>query len=160
RPVERVVDGVPQYAPDTFCENASCPEQMVRRIEHIASRAALDIRGLGSEVAQLLAGTDGGLVKSIADLFTLRKEDLLALEGFGDVSAEALLASIRSALQQPPHRLLFGLGIRHVGERVAERLLEHFGSLTALFDASIESIQAVDGIGPVIAASIHEWFSH
>lgn len=92
RPVERVVDGIPHYAPDTFCENASCPAQPARRIEHIASRAALDIRGLGSEVAQLLVGSGGGLVKSIADLFTLRKKDLLAPEGFGDVSAEALLA--------------------------------------------------------------------
>lgn len=158
RPIDRVIGGVAQEAADTICENAACPAQLVRRIEHFASRAAMDIRGLGSEVSQLLASA--GRIRSIADLYDLRKEDLLALDGFAEASAEALVAAIAATTARTPQRLLYALGIRHVGERVAEILVDQFGGLRQVAGADVEAIQEAEGIGSVIAASVHEWFAN
>ncbi len=140
---------------DTYCVNAACPAQQLQQIVHFASREALDIEGLGEQrVIQLLAG---GLVADVADLFTLRTEDLAALEGLGELSATSLVRAIEGAKAMPLSRLLVGLGIRHVGPVAAHQLANFFGDWTSLADASLEGLEAVEGIGPVIATSVHQY---
>jgi DNA ligase (NAD+) len=139
-----------------FCPNPLCPGRRLEAIRHFASRAAMDIRGLGdSRVAQLV---DAGLVKDVADLYDLSVEKLTTLEGFADRSAELLVAAIDASRQQPLSRLLFGLGIRHVGSTAAELLAREFHTMDALAAASEERVSDVRGIGGVIAASVVEYF--
>ena len=134
-----------------------CPAQLKRAIEHIASRNALDIEGMGSKIAALLV--EVGLVEDVPDLFRLERDDLLALEGFKDRKADKLLAGLEVARRRPLARLLFGLGIRHVGETVARDLVAHYDSLKALAGADQESLEAIDGIGPIVAESVVDWFA-
>jgi DNA ligase (NAD+) len=139
-----------------YCVNAACPGRIHEAIVHFASRAAMDIRGLGEErVRQLL---DAGLVRDVADLYQLTPAQLVRLERFADRSAELLVHAIHASRQRPLSRLLFALGIRHVGRTVAEALARRFGSLRALMDASLEEIEATPGVGPTIAAAVVEWF--
>lgn len=142
---------------DSYCVSTDCPAQFIRLVEHYAGRGAMDIEGLGAKLAVLLVET--GLVRHLADLYRLRLEDLLALEGFAEKRAENLLAGIEGSRHRPLARLLFGLGIRHVGKTVAELLVARFASLDALGAATQEDLSAVDGIGPVIAESLVDWFS-
>ncbi len=141
-----------------YCTNPECPGKVDRAIAHFVSRNAMDIVGLGEKiVAQLV---DAGLVSDVADLYYLRKEDLLGLEKFAEKKAQNLLDAIAASRRQPLSRLLVGLGIRHVGEVAAQVLAEHFGSLDALIQAAQsdpQQLQAIAGIGPVIAQSVHEW---
>lgn len=140
---------------DTYCVNAACPAQQLQQIVHFASRAALDIEGLGEQrVSQLLAE---GLVSDVADLFGLRVEDLSSLEGFGELSATSLVRAIESAKAMPLSRLLVALGIRHVGPVAARELAVSFTTYEALARASLEELEAVEGVGPVIAASVYEY---
>ncbi len=149
-PLQRVGD-----ESDTYCVNPACPAQLLAQIVHFASRGALDIEGLGeSRVAQLLAE---GLVRDVADLFTLRVSDLAALEGFGELSGRALVDAIEGAKDAPLSRVLVGLGIRHVGPVAARELARAFGTYDALAAAPLEVLEALDGVGPVIAASVFDY---
>jgi len=139
-----------------YCVNAACPAQLVRRIAYFASRGAMDIETLGEKTAKLLV--DHGLVEDVGDLYYLKKEDLLQLEGFAEKKAENLLAGIEASKERPFSRVLTGLGIRYVGGIVAEILARHFGSVDALAAATVEDLQAVEGIGPRIAEAVVDWF--
>lgn len=142
----------------TRCINASCPAILRKGLEHWASRQAMDIEGLGEKwVVQLV---DKGLVQAIADLYDLTIEQLLTLERMGQKSAQNLVDAIENSKSQPWSRVLYGLGIRHVGSVNAQTLAEHFPSVEALAQASIEDIAAVYGIGDEIARSVHEWFQN
>jgi len=142
---------------DTYCLHPQCPLQRDQRIIHFASRGAMDIEGLGERTVALL--TSKGLVADVADIFLLRAEDLLQFEGFGQVSVNNLLRAIEAAKQRPLARLLFGLGIKHVGGTGAQLLAQAFGSLDAILAASEEELAAVEGIGPTIARSVVAWAS-
>jgi DNA ligase (NAD+) len=149
-PLERVGE-----ESDTYCVNPACPAQLLQQIIHFASRAALDIEGLGEQrVAQLLGE---GLVSDIADLFSLRREDLEGLEGLGELSATSLVNAIAEARSMPLSRVLVGLGIRHVGPVAARELASTFITYGALAQAPLEELEGIDGVGPVIAASVHQY---
>jgi DNA ligase (NAD+) len=142
---------------DTFCTNVDCPAQRLARIEHFASRGAMDIEGLGERTAVALL--DRGLVHDPGDLYRLTEADLLSLEGFAAISARNLLGAIDASRSRPLANLLFGLNIRHLGQAGAELLARALGTLDAVRDASADELAAVDGVGPKIAASVAEFFS-
>jgi DNA ligase (NAD+) len=139
-----------------FCLNTACPAQLVRQVEYFVSRAALDIEGFGIKIGAQLARQ--GLLTSVADIYFLEREQLLALEGFAEKKADKLLAAIAASKHQPFVRLLTGLGIREVGRGVAGLLAAAYPSLDALRQATVEDLEAVEGIGPRIAASVVAWF--
>jgi DNA ligase (NAD+) len=140
-----------------YCLNPDCPGKRLEALVHFASRGAMDIRGLSyGRIEQLL---DARCITDIPSLFTLTRDDLLALEGFAEKSADALVAAIEESKKQPLSRLLFGLGIDHVGVTAARELAKHFGTMDAIAQATAEEIAAVHGIGDVIARSVVEWFS-
>jgi DNA ligase (NAD+) len=140
-----------------FCPNTACPGRRLEAIRHFASKGATDIRGLGDmRVSQLV---EAGLVNDVADLYDLTPAKLMTLEGFAMKSAEQLVAAIDASRAQPLSRLLFGLGIRHVGATAAELLAREFHTMDALREASAERIGSVHGIGDVIAASVAEYFA-
>jgi DNA ligase (NAD+) len=140
----------------TRCINTSCPAILRRSLEHWASRDALDINGLGEKwVVQLV---DQGLVQSVADLYDLTTAQLLTLERMGQKSAEKLVQAIAASKQQPWSRVLYGLGIRHVGSVNAQILTDRFPSVEAISQAAIADIAAVSGIGDIIAQAVHHWF--
>ena len=139
------------------CANVGCIAQLKRRIAHYASRNALQIEGLGpATITQLV---DNELVRDVADLYTLEVEPLSKLERMGVPSARNLVHQIEQSKMAPAEKLLFGLGIFHVGETVAELLIENFASLDALSQATPEDIESVKGIGPQIAESVSTFFS-
>jgi DNA ligase (NAD+) len=138
------------------CVGIACPAQLEATLRHWASRGAMDIEGLGpAQIRQLL---EKGYVRDPADLYCLKKEQLLTLERLAEKSAQNLLNAIQASKGRPLPRLIFGLGIRHVGEMVARLLAERFGSIERLAEASLEELNAVQGIGPQIAESIHRFF--
>ena len=139
------------------CLNSSCPAKLRRSVEHFASRGAMNIEGLGEAMADQLVGT--GLVHDVADLYDLTPAALEALDRVGKKSAANLVAQIEASLSTDLWRLLFGLGIRHVGERGARALAEAFGSLDALAAASVEAIEEVPDVGPVMAESVHTFLA-
>ncbi len=140
------------------CTNPSCPAQLLRRLEHFASRGAMDIEGLGeSMVAQLVTS---GLVQDIPGIYHLTSPSLLTLERVGEKSAANLIAAIEGSKQRTLWRLLFGLGILHVGAVAARKLAAHFGSLDRLAAASEEELQTVDDVGEIMAKSIRQWFEN
>jgi DNA ligase (NAD+) len=149
-PVERVEGEVAYY-----CVNSACPAQLTRTVEHFA--AVMDIEGFGEKVAVLVVAE--GLVKDVADIFTLAKDKLLPLEGFADKKADKLLAAIEAAKTRPLARLISALGIRGVGEVMAGDLAAHFGSLDALMKASVEDLQAVGGVGPNVSQAVMDWLA-
>ena len=138
------------------CSNPLCDAQVAGAILHYASRRALDIEGLGEKVVDLLL--DNGLVRDYGDLYSLTVADIEPLERMGRKSAENLIAGIEDSKQRPLHRLVFGLGIRYVGEGAAKLLANHFRSLDALAEADEEAIAAIDGIGEKTAASVRQFF--
>ncbi len=142
---------------DHRCVNAACPAKLRETILHFAARSVMNIEGMGESLVNQLA--DSGLVKDISDIYELNKTKLLTLERIGDKSAENLLAEIEQSRKLPLERVIFGLGIRFVGERTAEFLSEHFGSMDALMNASVEELQEVNEVGPRVAQSIHEFFA-
>jgi len=143
---------------DVRCVSATCPAQLRRLVQHFASRNAMDVVGLGEQVSVQLV--DAGLVGALPDLYRLTREQLLGLEGFKEKKADNLLASLEASKHRPLRRLLFGLGIRHVGETVARTLVDHYASLDALAAAPEEELTAIHGVGPEIAQSVAEWFRH
>jgi len=141
---------------DHRCINANCPAKLRETILHFASRGIMNIEGMGDAlVAQL---TDRKLVKNVADIYKLTKENLLSLERMGDKSAQNVLDEIEASKKLPLERVIYGLGIRFVGERTAQFLAEHFGSMDALMNASEEELQEVNEVGPRIAESMIEFF--
>jgi len=138
------------------CVATDCPAKLRASLLHFASRRAMRIEGLGDALVDQLVSK--GLVQTAADLYHLQLEDLAGLERMGKKSASNLLKQIEESKTAQLHRLIFGLGIRHVGERTAQILARHFGSLDALSRASKEELETVFEIGPVVAESIYEWF--
>ncbi len=138
------------------CINPLCPAQVMRTVIHFGSRPAMDIEGLGDVVVEQLAGQK--TIKHVADLYKLIKKDLLALPLFKEKKAEKLLAAIEASKSRGLARLLFGLGIRHVGEKAAIDLAEAFGSIDALMAVDPEALQQVSGIGPVVGLSAAVFF--
>jgi DNA ligase (NAD+) len=168
---------------DFRCVNASCPARLEEELRHFASRSVMNIEGLGeSMVAQLLGHTPAeqaapdqistdeeesvesptpkALVHSIADIYTLTKEQLLRLERIGEKTADNLLAQIENSKHASLHRVLLGLGIRHVGERTAQALAEHFGNIDDIMQADIPTLTAINDIGPKVALTIYDFFQN
>ncbi len=169
---------------DWRCINVSCPARLEEELRHFASRSVMNIEGLGEVmVAQLLGHTiaehaaeesvehpdDGdtaeaptrrALVHSLADIYHLKKEDLLKLERIGEKTADSLLEQIDRSKQAPLNRVLLGLGIRHVGERTAQALADEFGSMDALIGASEEELTRINDVGPKVAQAIREFFDN
>jgi DNA ligase (NAD+) len=141
---------------DHRCVNANCPAKLQGTILHFASRHVMNIDGLGEVLVNQL--TERGLVKNVADLYKLTKDDLLKLERMGEKSAENVLAEIAASKKLPLERVIYGLGIRFVGERTAQFLAEHFGELDAIMKANAEELEEVNEVGPRIAESIVEFF--
>jgi DNA ligase (NAD+) len=141
---------------DHRCVNADCPAKLRETILHFASRGVMNIEGMGDALVNQL--THRGLVKHVGDIYKLTKTDLLSLDRMGDKSAQNILNEIEASKKLPLERVIFGLGIRMVGERTAQFLAEHFGSMDALMNASEEELQQVNEVGPRIAQSLVEFF--
>jgi DNA ligase (NAD+) len=143
---------------DYRCVNANCPAKLLGTILHFASRGVMNIDGMGESLVNQLI--EKGLVKNVADIYDLTKKDLLSLERFADKSAQNILDEIENSKKLPLERVIYGLGIRMVGERTAQFLAEHFGSMEALASASAEEFQNVNEVGPRIAESLVEFFGN
>ena len=141
---------------DYFCVNANCPAKLRETILHFASRGVMNIDGMGEALVNQL--TDRGLVKNVADIYKLTENDLLSLERMGEKSAQNVLREIEASKKLPFERVIYGLGVRFVGERTAQFLAEHFGSMDALMNAGEEELQQANEVGPRIAQSIAEFF--
>ena len=141
---------------DHRCVNANCPAKLRESIRHFASRGVMNIEGMGDALVNQLV--DAKKVKSVADIYGLTEEKLVALERMGKKSAQNILREIENSKKLPLERVIYGLGIRMVGERTAQFLAEHFGSMDALMAASEEELQAVNEIGPRVSQSIREFF--
>jgi choline kinase len=152
QPVEHIEGEVAWY-----CVNTACPAQLIRNVEHFVSRGAMDIVGMGIKIVEQLVAE--GLIGDVADLYTLKRESLLGLEGFADKKAANLLEAIAASRERPLVRLLTALGIRGVGEAVAADLSRYYPDLDALKRASAEDLQSIEGIGPNIAQAIVDWFA-
>ena len=141
---------------DHRCVNANCPAKLRETILHFASRHVMNIEGRGEALVNQL--TERGMVKNVADIYKLTKDDLLQLERMGDKSAQNVMEEIGASKKLPLERVIFGLGIRFVGERTAQFLAEHFGSIDLLMQATVEELLEVQEVGPRIAESINEFF--
>jgi DNA ligase (NAD+) len=141
---------------DHRCVNANCPAKLRETILHFASRGVMNIDGMGEALVNQL--TDRGLVKNVANIYKLTKQDLLSLDRMGEKSAQNILREIEASKKLPLERVIYGLGIRFVGERTAQFLAEELGSMDALMNASQEELQQVNEVGPRIAESIAEFF--
>ncbi len=142
---------------DLRCVNPTCPAQRLRNLIHFASKDAMDIDGLGPAVLELLVNND--LICQVNDLYTLEKAQLSELEGLGDKSADNLLAAIAASKENDLYRVIFGLGIRHIGQKAAKLLANHFGTMDAMMNATAEDIAAIDGFGEIMAQSVVAFFA-
>jgi DNA ligase (NAD+) len=138
-----------------YCPNVDCPGRLDRAMEHFVGRGAMDIEGLGNKIVALLIDAD--LVHDVADLYALTMDNLMGLDGFAEKKAQNLLDAIAASKQQSLERLIIGLGIQHVGEVAARALANYYGSMDALLAATLEELDEIDGVGPVIAESILQW---
>jgi DNA ligase (NAD+) len=142
----------------SYCVNsASCPAQLREQVSHFVSRGAMDIEGLGSKLAARFV--DAGFIRTLSDVYRLDWDTILQMEGMGQKSVERLQRSIEVSKSRPLARVIFALGIRHVGERNAELLADRFGSLDALASANLEALEAVPGVGQIVAQSIVDWYA-
>lgn len=141
-----------------FCTNKNCYAQVLRNIIHFVSKKAFDIDGLGKKIVEQLVNV--GLIKNVADIFTLTKGDLEPLERFAEKSADNLINAINEAKEVSLDRFIFALGIHHVGEETAIRLAEHFGSLIKIMNATLDELCEVSDVGPNVAGSLHEFFQN
>jgi DNA ligase (NAD+) len=139
------------------CPNDACPSRSWKRIEHFASKAALDIEGLGEK--NVISLMTAGLVKDIADIFTLKAEDLLKLDRFAEISANKLIAAIQAKKHPHLNRFIYGLGIRHIGIQTATDIANSYRTLEATAEATIDNLEAIEGVGTIVAESVVEWFS-
>lgn len=160
-PTHCPVCGEPVSRPEgeavTRCVNARCPAQALEHIIHWAQKSAMDIDGLGEKLATRLF--DLGLIKDVADIYELKAEQLVPLEGFGEKSAENLIRSIQNSKQQPFSRVLYALGIRHVGSVTAQLIAERFSGKDLLRGVSVEQLVEIDGIGEVVARAVAEYYA-
>ena len=140
------------------CTNSACPAQVKERIRYFASKNAMDIDGLGVKLVSQLV--EKGLVKDVGDLYSLTKEQLASLDRMAEKSADNLLRALEDSKGKDPARVLCALGIKHVGEHVARVLIDHFRSIDGLASASAEELESVPGIGPEVAGSVADFFSH
>lgn len=139
------------------CTNTDCPAQLLRHLIHFVSRDAMDIDGLGPAVLEQLL--ENGLIKSFVDLYKLRAIDVSVLERMGEKSALNLITAIEKSKTREINRLVYALGIRHIGQKNAKVLCEHFLSIDAIFSAGLEEIASIDGFGEVMAQSVFDYFS-
>ena len=140
-----------------YCPNFECPARQLEGLVHFASRGAMDIRGLSyARIQQLI---EAGMVKDASDLYDLTPRQLTSLDRFAEKSAEQLVDAIQASKAQPLSRLLFGLGIDHVGEIAAKQLARHFGTMDDIAAASVDDVLAIHGMGSAIAESVTDWFS-
>ncbi len=139
------------------CPNEECPSRTWKRAQHYASKAALDIEGLGEKNVIALIGS--GLIKDAADIYTLQREEVIKLDRFADISASKLVEAIQAKKNPPLSRFLYGLGIRHVGTQTAIDVANHFRSLDSIGRATMDELSEVEGVGGVVAESIVEWFA-
>ncbi len=144
-------------AVDWLCPNVHCPERVYRQVEFFVSRGALDIDGMGGQTVKTLI--EQGLIGDEGDIFALKADQLLPLEGFADKKVQKLLDSIEAARHRPLDRVITALGIEGVGSTIAVDLANHFGSMDALEQATVEDLDAVEGIGDALAQSIAAWFA-
>ncbi|MGH9556408.1 MAG: NAD-dependent DNA ligase LigA, partial [Terriglobales bacterium] len=142
---------------DHRCINANCPAKLKETIRHFAARSVMNIEGMGESLVDQLV--ERSLVKSVAGIYDLTKDQLVALERMGEKSAQNVLDQIEASKKLPLHRVIYGLGLRFVGERTAELLAGHFGSLDALMEAGLGQLQEVTEVGPRIAESIRAFFA-
>ena len=151
-PVARDTDEAAHY-----CPNRDCPAKLAKLVEHYSSRGGVDIEGFGEQLSFRLV--DLGLIRSLPDLYALpdRREQLLDLDGVGEKTLDSLFANIEASKRQPLRRLLVALGIRHVGHETATALAMHFGTMDALRAATLEEIETIDGIGPIVAEAVHDY---
>ena len=145
----------PEGEAATFCTDHACPRQVRGRIEHFSSRGAMDIEGFGEQRVDLFVGE--GLLADVAGIYSLDYDRIAGWDGFGETSVRNLRKAVEGSRDQPLGRLLFGLRIPHVGTTVADVVAAAFGDLDGVEAATIEDMEAVDGLGPVIAASVHGW---
>lgn len=139
------------------CLSPDCPAQTLKNIIHFCSKNAMDIEGLGESIAESFVNE--GLIKDTADIYLLKKEDIAALERMGEKSAENLLNAIEKSKGNDLYRLIFALGINHIGEKAAKLLASHFGSIENIMNASAEDIEKIDGFGSVMAKSVQDYFA-
>lgn len=139
------------------CTNSDCPAQLLRHLIHFVSRDAMDIDGLGPAVLEQLL--NNGLIKSFVDIYNLRAIDVASLERMGEKSAINLITAIEKSKSAEINRLVYALGIHHIGQKAAKLLCEHFLSIEAIFDASVEEISSIDGFGEIMAQSVYDYFS-
>lgn len=140
------------------CQNPQCPAQLLRRLIHFTSRDAMDIDGLGPAVLELLL--EEGLIADVSDLYTLDRERVAALERLGEKSADNLLAALERSKQNDLFRVLFGLGIRHIGQKAAKLLADRFGTMQAVMDATEEEMNSIDGFGGILSHSVRTFFEN
>lgn len=138
------------------CTNTECPAQLLRHLIHFVSRDAMDIDGLGPSLLELMS--NAGLITTFTDLYQLKAEDIAKLDRMGEKSADNLLNAIEKSKSAEINRLVYALGIRHIGEKAAKLLCEHFLSIDKLFDASVEEIATIDGFGEIMAQSVYDYF--
>lgn len=139
------------------CINPECPAQLMRHLIHFASRDAMDIDGMGPAILDQLVSE--GIVKSPADLYNLDPERLKSLERFGEKSAENLMAALQKSKGNDLSKLIFAMGIPHVGSNAAKLLAKYFRTMDRLMEAETDEISAIDGFGGIMAAAVHEFFS-
>ncbi|MDD6012386.1 MAG: NAD-dependent DNA ligase LigA, partial [Oscillospiraceae bacterium] len=140
------------------CCNPDCPNQLLRNLIHFCSRDAMDIEGMGAAVLDALIKE--GLVKTAADLYTLDRDTVSGIERMGQKSAENLISAAEKSKSNDLSRLVYALGIRHIGQKAGKLLSDHFGSMDAIMQADVEQIAEIDGFGEVMAQSVREFFSH
>ena len=139
------------------CVNPECPAQLLRNLIHFCSRDAMDIEGLGDAILEKL--TDAGMLKKTSDIYTLTKEDFMTLEGFKDKSSQNLVDAIAKSKENDLSKLVFALGIRHVGQKAGKILADYFGSMDALMNASLDDLTQIEGFGGIMAQSVVDFFS-
>ncbi|MBQ9913600.1 MAG: NAD-dependent DNA ligase LigA [Clostridia bacterium] len=140
------------------CCNPDCPNQLLRNLIHFCSRDAMDIEGLGTAVLETLVKE--GLIKTAADIYTLRKEDIAGIERMGEKSAQNLIDAAEKSKNNDLSKLIFALGIRHIGQKAGKLLADRFGSMDKLAEASTEEIAEIEGFGQIMAESVTDFFSH
>ena len=140
------------------CCNPDCPSQLLRNLIHFCSRDAMDIEGLGTAVLEVLV--EKGIIKTAADIFTLPKDEIAQIDRMGEKSAENLINAAEKAKSNDLSKLIFALGIRHIGQKAAKLLSDRFGSMKKIIAASTEEIAEIDGFGLIMAQSVTEFFSH
>ncbi len=140
----------------TRCTNTDCPAQMIRNLIHFVSKDAMNIDGFGESIIELLA--DSGLVKSPVDIYSLTKEQISSLERLGDKSADNLLKSVEKSKDNELYRVIFALGIRHIGAKAAKLLCSHFSTIENIMNATADEISQIDGFGDIMAQSVHDYF--